>query len=242
MPAKQHVKLVAAMVVAVSAAARPGFADVPADTIRAAQCPAVTEPDTVAAWFHVIRDWSRETPGAWSNDSLRTVLLALAKNDQAVRDGFTAASMKDSAFMWRMRSTDSVNTTRMRVILARYGWPGKSMVGARGADAAYLLVQHSAELGPEGLALMQAAKPGEVSPADLALVIDRQRTNTGRPQVYGSQLHLTPNGLWLFFPIEQPAHVDERRATAGLPPLRAYACMMATIYKASVVFTDELPN
>jgi uncharacterized protein DUF6624 len=217
------------------------------DTIRVADCPAsaisvMTEPDTGAAWFRVLTRWSSETPGSWSNDSLRTVLRALAAKDQAVRRGVTVDSTKDSAFLHRMRVVDSANTVAMRGILARYGWPGKSMVGAEGTQDAFLLVQHSDELRARALALMQAAGPGEVMPSELALVVDRERTTAGRPQVYGSQLDTLTNGVLPFFPVEDPAHVEQRRASAGLPPLRTYACVMATMYKAPVVLPRGVPR
>lgn len=230
---------------AIAVAAHPrlasaSVASVPADTVRAGQCSpsSMAAPDTNAKWYRTMAAWYHETPGAWSNDSLRTELIALEKKDQAVRQGITPDSVRDSAFIKRERVTDSANTARMRAILARYGWPGKSMVGAQGANAAFILIQHSTELGPKGLALMQAAKPGEVSPTDLALIIDRQRTSTGRAQIYGTQLEPLTNGVLPFFPIENPAHAEERRARAGLPPLRDYACMIATMYHAPVVLPE----
>lgn len=175
-----HPRLLALTAILATSTARPGQASVPVDTIRAGQCSssAMTDPDTTAEWFKVLAVWSRETRGIWSNDALRRELLELATKDQAVRQGITPDSVRDAGFLRRMRATDSANTERMRSILAQYGWPGKSLVGARGAQAAFLLVQHSRELGPEALALMEAAPPGEVSPADLAL-IDRQRRVPG---------------------------------------------------------------
>jgi hypothetical protein len=164
MPTKCRLLLLA---VATSiAAASSGFASVPTDTIRAGQCSpkGMIEPGSNAAWVRVVADWFRETPGAWSNDSLRTELIALEAKDQAVRRGVTQDSVENAAFMRRMRVVDSSNTARMRVILAQYGWPGKSLVGARGAYAAFVLVRPSPALGSEGLALMQSVKPGEVSP------------------------------------------------------------------------------
>lgn len=211
-----------------------------ADTVRAGQCSTavIDQPDSAAQWVRVAKQWSHEAPGAWSNDSLRAVLLALGNADQAARDGMTAEKMKDSIFARRLMRGDSARSAQMRTILDRYGWPGKSMVGVEGETAAFHLVQHSATLGPRGLALMQGARPGEVSPADLALVIDRQKTYSNQLQVYGSQLDVQHAAALRFFPIADPAHVDERRATMGLPPLRPYACMIATMYSAPVVMPD----
>jgi hypothetical protein len=233
--------LLGVVVTIVSSAPRSAHADsLPRDTVRAGRCSTaeIEQPDSTAQWVRVSRQWSQETPGAWSNASLRNELLALGKADQDAREGITPEKMEDTAFERLVMRGDSVRSARMNSILDRYGWPGKSMVGVRGEAAAFLLVQHSAALGPKGLSLMQAAKPGEVSRADLALVIDRQRTSMGQPQIYGSQLDLRQPAVMRFFAIEDPAHVDERRATMGLPPLRPYAYMVATMYTTAVVMPD----
>lgn len=235
----RRLALVAGLALAASPAAASAIA--PGDTVRAGQCSlgALAQPDTSAPWARVVLAWSREVPGAWTNDSLRRELLALAREDQALRQGISAETMRDSAFIRRLRATDSANAARMRAIITRHGWPGKRMVGVRGAEAAFLLVQHSPELIPTGLALMQRAAPGEVSPVELAMLTDRERTGRGRPQLFGSQLSHR-DGIASFFPIEDAEHVEERRARAGLPPLRAYACQLATLYRAPVVLPEGI--
>ncbi|MFI5231601.1 MAG: DUF6624 domain-containing protein [Gemmatimonadales bacterium] len=237
-----YVVFAAAIAAVLSFPARPALAEAPStDTVLAGHCStaAIDQPDSSAEWLRVAKQWSHELPGAWSNDSLRDVLLALGKADQDARNGMTAEKMKDSAFARRLMRGDSARSAHMNAILNRYGWPGKSMVGVDGETAAFHLVQHSATLGARGLALMQAARPGEVSPADLALVADRQQTNAGRPQIYGSQLDVQHTAALRFFPIADELYVDERRATMGLPPLRPYACMIATMYSAPVVMPDS---
>ena len=59
---------------------------------------------------------------------------------------------------------------------------------------------------------------------DLALLIDRIRVRNGEPQLYGSQLHWDESaGAPIFFPIEDPANVNARRAEVGLGPIEEYA-------------------
>lgn len=234
-------RLLQAVIIGMTIASHALLANAPADTVRPGQCSPrdLSEVDTTAAWFRTWRTGVSESPDSWSNDSLRTELIALARIDQAVRREITPESLKDSAVRHRIAAADSTNTDSMRVILARYGWPGKSMVGARGTAAAFLLVQHSLELGPQGLTLMLAAKPGDVIQSDLALVLDRQNSANGQPQVYGSQVDPLENGMYSFSPIQDIAHVDERRARAGLPPLRDYACIVATMYSTPVVLPER---
>lgn len=116
---------------------------------------------------------------------------------------------------------DAQHRERLRAIIDRHGWPGKSLVGERAASAAWLLVQHAdidVPLQRRCLALMEAAPTGEVSLQNIAYLTDRVRINEGREQVYGSQLgdNFKPQ------PIEDEANVDARRAKVGLPPLAEY--------------------
>ncbi len=71
------------------------------------------------------------------------------------------------------------------------GFPGKSLVGAEGASAAWLIAQHSShDRGFQRgfLSLMEVAlAAGEAEPRHYAHLIDRVRLASGQPQVYGTQ-------------------------------------------------------
>ena len=179
--------------------------------------------DTATAWQRVQAAWTSDTARHWTNDSLRARLLALARADQAVRDVPNISdSMRDAGFTRRMAARDSADSAALRAIMDRYGWPGRGLVGADGASAAWLVAQHVAGLQHEVLRLMRALPPGEVSPTDMALLEDRVLVSDGKPQRYGTQLTWAKE----FSPIEDIAHLDERRAAVGLPPLSVYLCMM----------------
>lgn len=114
---------------------------------------------------------------------------------------------------------DLSNSRRLKEIVAVYGWPGRSVVGPTGEQAAWLLAQHSDHDLPfqqHCLALLeQAIKNREAPAAHWAYLTDRVRVAEGRPQVYGTQFH----GALQPLPIEDETRVDERRAEVGLPPL-----------------------
>jgi len=183
--------------------------------------------DTATAWQRISQEWNTERPGSWSNDSLRRVLIAMAEEDQAVRPatGFTD-SMKSPAFVRRMAVRDSIGLARLREIIKRFGWPTRSMVGARGASAAFLIAQHNEAIQPEALRLMLALPPGEVQGSELAMLEDRIRAFSGRPQRFGSQLKPPAGELLEFYPIDSVSRLEARRAAVGLPPMSVYLCMM----------------
>jgi hypothetical protein len=114
------------------------------------------------------------------------------------------------------------NAARLTEILDRHGWPGRDLVGADGAAAAWLVLQHAIGDPPlmrRGLALLGALAPGDVEPAQLAMLEDRVRAFEGRPQRYGTQYDWDEKGLLGPLPIEDPERVDERRRSVGQGPL-----------------------
>lgn len=169
------------------------------------------------------------------NLPLRRELLGMQKSDQdvrneAIRGGFTHMS---AAVMLRMYLTDSKNDSRIREIVRQYGWPGPDLVGPDGAGAAWLIVQHAPyELQKQMFPLVEAGyRAGTIRGGDYALLLDRILVREDRPQVYGSQAKpFGPNGEVVLEPIEDEAHVDQRRATEGLPPLAEYREMLKKLY------------
>lgn len=164
------------------------------------------------------------------DELLRRELLARRDEDQRVRSlvsppkgQHTARLSDEQAAEWDR--VDADNTRWLGEVLPERGWPGRSLVGEDGADAAWLLAQH-ADRNPvrqrEFLdALRGAVARGEASPANLAYLEDRVRVHAGQPQLYGTQFTMTA-GKFEPHPIEDPARLDERRTAAGLEPFVAY--------------------
>ncbi len=82
------------------------------------------------------------------NEALAAELKAMAQEDQRIR---TPPPEQEKKFAVRMspeqtmewNRVDVRNTDRLREIVERYGWPGRSLVGEEGADHAWLLAQHA---------------------------------------------------------------------------------------------------
>lgn len=125
----------------------------------------------------------------------------------------------------RLRKIDADNTKWLKAVVDKHGWPAKSLVGADGARAAWLLVQHAdadRKFQRRCLDLMTALPKGEVSRANVAYLTDRVLLAEGKKQKYGTQFHQV-NGKWKPKPLQDPENVDKLRAEAGLPPLAKYA-------------------
>jgi hypothetical protein len=171
------------------------------------------------------------------DEALRQELLRRMRADQDARrplalllpgpktpDGKAVQARAPDAFK-RVRDVDRDNTERMKDILGRHGWPGKSLVGAGGAQAAWLLAQHAdhdRRFQRRCLVLLrEAVKKGEATGAQLAYLTDRLRVADKRRQVYGTQMVVVA-GKPQPAPIEDEANVDRRRKEVGLPPLAEY--------------------
>jgi Family of unknown function (DUF6624) len=193
--------------------------------------------DTATAWMARRRAWSDDSTSRWTNDSLRQVLLRLGRADQAVRQGGgdLADSASSATFMRRMAATDSADARALQGIVDRFGWPTRSLVGVDGAEAAFLIAQHNPPLQPEARRLMRALPPAEYFPGDWAMLDDRIRVHEGMPQRYGTQLSIRGGEAMTFDPIQDVAHLDQRRAAVGLPPVDTYMCLMQALYGRPVV-------
>ena len=124
---------------------------------------------------------------------------------------------------------DHANTEWLKEIVARDGWPKRSIVGEHQANFAWLLVQH-ADLDPafqlRALRLMEPLVPGgEVARPDYALLFDRVQLQIAGTQRYGTQMTCRA-GTWTPLPLEDEAAVPRRRVEAGLPPMAEYVAQM----------------
>lgn len=181
--------------------------------------------DTTARWAQNNRAWSDESGVEWRNDSLRRVLLSLAERDQAVRQNF-GARITDTNYVKQLLSLDSLLAATMTGILERYGLPMRSMVGPEGSDAGMLIVQHNWSLQERVLAMAKSAPRGQISPEKLAILEDRVLVHQGKPQRFGSQFSAGTDGVFKFASLADTTKLDARRAAVGMPPMRAYVCMM----------------
>jgi len=157
--------------------------------------------------------------------AIKQTLKIIRDRDQKTRTG------RDSAAF--MQYIDSSNLVYIEMLIARYGWPGKSFVGPFGNQTVFLVIQH-AELPVQEkyLPLMQkSVEEGESESNDLALLQDRVLMRQGKKQIYGSQVILNNTGGQEFYPIEDEKNVNVRRKKVGLQPLEEYAKFFGIDYK-----------
>lgn len=126
----------------------------------------------------------------------------------------------------RMRTLDADNAEALRRIIRECGgWPGHSLVGKEAAEGAWLIAQHSdLDLQLTCLDLLtRAVDQEEATHEQLALLTDRVLMWQGKPQIYGTQYHLSHDGReYQLWDVVDPEHLDRRRASVGLGPHAEY--------------------
>jgi len=180
-------------------------------------------------WNNAVRRCAslREEPRkSMANPELHAELMKRMKTDQEAR-------MEKNPNGFKITMIDGDNTSWMKQVIEKHGWPGRTMVGGDGAQAAWLLVQH-ADRDPvfqrRCLELLtKAYEKGEASADHVAYLTDRVLIAEGKPQIYGTQFE-SVNGKLQPRPIENEAEVDQRRAAMGLQPLAVYAEQMRSLY------------
>jgi hypothetical protein len=181
------------------------------------------------------------------NPKLRQELLARMAEDQEARKQWLGllgrpqqskdAKKQIDLAMAKLRNVDRKNLVRMKEIVDRSGWPGKTLVGSDGAQAAWLLVQHADSdvcFQKRCLALINAAvKKGEASPEQMAYLTDRVRVAEKKKQVYGTQFHEV-GGKQEPYPVEDEAGLDRRRKEVGMPPMAEYRKLIDQMYPSGM--------
>jgi hypothetical protein len=180
-----------------------------------------------------------DAPGAKppTMPELRTELLDMKEKDQAPRRQLSPDLSRDDVEKLgeQMRQVDQANRDRLKEMIRVHGFPTISMVGADGATAVFLIIQH-ADSDPQWQAEMlgimeELSKKGQVSRGDVAYLTDRVLRAQDKPQRYGTQYFQEPgaDGTPQYVPpvVEDPPNLDKRRLEMGLGPWDGYEAHMA---------------
>jgi hypothetical protein len=128
-------------------------------------------------------------------------------------------SFKDSVFR--------ANQTRAAQIFEKYGFIGYDLAGEAGSADFWLLIQHSDHAPNFQSAVLEKMKievdRRNADSNTYGLLVDRVNLNTGKPQVYGTQVTYDME-IGKAFPINlgDSASVNVRRKVLGMESLESY--------------------
>lgn len=157
------------------------------------------------------------------NEDLKSRLLAMTEHDLRIRAELVATGELFGGYNARMAEVHEQNAESLDRIVEEFGWPGVSLVGSEGAEAAWLVLQHAIgtpQLQRKCLPILKmAAEIGEVPAVQVACLEDRICVFEGRPQRYGTQFDWDGNGVLSPHPLQDPERVDQYRKSVGLGTL-----------------------
>ena len=149
-------------------------------------------------------------------------LLALQDHDLAVRSELAADDSLHEGYHPRMEAVHLANAAELGAIIDAQGWPDEARVGCDAAEAAWLVAQHAisnpAFMRRCRALIDEASRAGRVPRWQFAYIDDRIRVFEGRPQRFGTQFDITPQGPVLET-LEDPRLVDAWRHEVGLGPV-----------------------
>jgi len=158
------------------------------------------------------------------NVQLREKLLEMRAKDERMREKLAATGELFDGYAVKMEEVHRENAAELeRMIKEKGGWLGKSLVGADGAEAAWMIAQHAIslpEFARKCLKLIETAvAENEAEPFHLAYLHDRICFFENRPQKYGSHSDWNEAGLMEIRELEDEEKVNEYRVAVGLQPL-----------------------
>jgi hypothetical protein len=151
-------------------------------------------------------------------------LIAAAKRDKVIyKELLEAGEIDKPGYNERMQQCHEENADLLEAFLDQYGWPFPNTYGIEAHEAAWFIAIHAIArpqfVKKVARILEQAWKEGKISGKYFANFYDRIALYEGRKQRYGTHLFPSKHG-WQVMSLEDPAQVDERRASVGLQSLK----------------------
>ncbi|WP_339654361.1 DUF6624 domain-containing protein [uncultured Maribacter sp.] len=133
---------------------------------------------------------------------------------------------------------DSVFRThekRLQQIFKNIGFAGYDLVGEEGSRNFFLMVQHSDHNPVFQNRVLEKMKievdKSNASSSSYGLLVDRVNLNTGKAQIYGTQVTYNMNtGQAYPKKMEDSVNVNERRISIGLEPIEDYLNDMSEMH------------
>ena len=166
------------------------------------------------------------------NSALQHELLTMLSDNEAAITALLGGDLplllqdrRLAEIIAEVRRINERSAARFQAIINEHGWPGTSLVGGAGTQAAFFIVTYLFTMPEFQRAMVpvlrQAVTAGEAPGLHLARLEDGIRCMEGRPQKYGAALGWDENGeMTPFRSVEDPEDVDRLRAEIGLPSLR----------------------
>jgi hypothetical protein len=193
------------------------------------------------------------------DENLKKELDGILKSDQILREyidsettdsrklqilnetGYSTDDLANGKVYMILNKRDSINLLRIEEIIAKYGYPGKTLVGEPTNEAAWYVIQHTKRIANYFPMIQEAGASNEIPFTKVAMMQDRMLMQEGKEQLYGTQvagediLNTTTGKkeFWYYvWPIQNAESVNELRKEAGfVTTVEENAKSMGVVYK-----------
>lgn len=156
-------------------------------------------------------------------DSLTRILNSLDSNfNERNKFMITRINRAETPFKKEMLreslyKQDSVTFSTVEKIIKKYDYPPKILVGESCVIPFYIMSFASKTVRESFVPVfIRAAERGDLAWSSVAIYIDKVKIAFGKEQVYGTQFDYDKRGRKIYYPIEDKAHLNERRKKVGL--------------------------
>ncbi|MBK6836321.1 MAG: hypothetical protein IPG89_19490 [Bacteroidetes bacterium] len=162
------------------------------------------------------------------NDSLVKVIKGLYNDFYKWNDSITYITRNYGKATWQYQrikkieaANDSSIFSRMDLIIKKFGYPSKEMVGEEHTTLFFIISSYGIEIKDKYYDLIVAAgQKGILDKKDVSFFVDKVKIAHKLPQVYGTQFAYTNNYEMLYYPIEDINTVNIKRKEVGLEDLK----------------------
>ena len=191
-------------------------------------------------------DLKKELDGIYKSDQILREYIDSKTTDsrkmQILNEtGYSKDDLENGNVYKILNTRDSINLIRIEEIIAKQGYPGKTLVGEPTNEAAWYVIQHSKKIAYYYPMIQEAGASNEIPFTKVAMMQDRMLMQEGKEQLYGTQVSgqyiLNPTTgkkeFWYcVWPIQNAESVNELRKEAGFATtVEEYAKSMGIVYK-----------
>ena len=163
--------------------------------------------------------------------------MAMQRAGRTIRDRMMVLSPEKQASMApALKSSDETLSRELKESGAQNGWRTSNLVGRDASEAASSILLHSRDRDFQKALLPQLEKlvdQDQIAGSNVALLVDTILRSEGKPQRFGTQFKIHGNKA-VIDPVEDPAHLDERRAKYQLSSMAEYKYVISQLYRVKV--------
>jgi len=167
---------------------------------------------------------------------LKKTIDSLALIDQKVQQDFIDSfkTGQSKKFEQIKEETFIRHMPILKQIFHAYGFPTYDLVGKKSSNNYWLCVQHCDQDLSFQQGILAAMEPHvkakQADPRNFAYLTDRVNINSGKPQIYGTQVTYKDRTAITKY-LADPTHVNQKRLANGLDSLEAYLRMMTSMHR-----------